>query len=161
MEHIIYVVIFSILTLAAGLSFLLMVFPAHIFLIVISLAFGLIDHFEHLKLWEWGILCGVALVMIIIDYASGLFGAKLAGASKKSVFWGIGGLILGLILFPPFGSLIGLFLGVLAAELFYFREYKKALKAASGSLLGTLTGTAINLVLALVFLGLFIAFAIR
>lgn len=161
MTHLVLVIIFSLLIFAAGASFLLMIFPAHLFLLIISLVFGLIDHFEHLRVWEWGILCGVAVVMIIVDYASGLLGAKIAGASKKSVLWGIVGLVIGLIIFPPFGSLIGLFLGILLYELINFKEYRRAIKSATGSLLGVLLGTFLNLALALVFLVLFIVFALK
>jgi hypothetical protein len=159
--HIILLVIFSLLVLAGAASFLLMIFPAHLYLLIVTLIFGLLDHFQHLKLWEWGILVGVTVIMIAVDWLSGLFGAKLAGASKKSIIWGILGLIIGLIAFPPFGSLIGLFLGVLISELVYFREYKKAVKAASGTLLGNLVGIILNLSLSLVFLVLFIIFALR
>jgi uncharacterized protein len=161
MTHLVLVIIFSLLILAAGASFLLMVFPAHLFLLVITLVFGLIDHFQHLKPWEWGILTGLVVMMVAADWSSGLWGAKVSGASKKSIIWGIVGMIVGLIVFPPFGSLIGLFLGILIAELAHFSEYKAALKAASGSVLGTLAGTLINLVLSIVFLILFIVFALH
>lgn len=161
MTHEILLVIFSLLILATGASFLLMVFPAHLFLLIISLVFGLIDHFQHLKLWEWGILSGLVVVMIAIDWLSGLIGAKVSGASKKSLVWGLVGMVIGLITFPPFGSLVGLFLGVLIYELINLTEYKKAIKVASGSVLGTLAGTLINIILALVFLVLFILFAIH
>jgi uncharacterized protein YqgC (DUF456 family) len=159
--HITLVVIFSLLILATGASFLLMVFPAHLFLLIISLVFGLVDHFQHLKLWEWGILAGLVVVMVAADWLSGLWGAKVSGASRKSIIWGIVGMIIGLIIFPPFGSLIGLFLGILVSELVHFTEYKKAIKAASGSVLGTLAGTLINLVLSILFLILFIVFALH
>ncbi|MGA2667063.1 MAG: DUF456 domain-containing protein [Patescibacteria group bacterium] len=161
MTYLILVMVFSLLILVGAASFLLMIFPAHLYLLAITLVFGFIDHFQHLKFWEWGILAGVVVIMTLVDWLAGLLGAQFSGASKKSLWWGLIGMIIGLLVFPPFGSLIGLFLGVLIVELIYYKEYRRAFRAAAGSLLGKISGTILNLILAILFLILFIFFALK
>jgi uncharacterized protein YqgC (DUF456 family) len=79
--------------------------------------YGLLDKFETLQPWHLGVFGALALFSILIDYSSGLIGAKLGGASKKALFFGIVGLFIGLIALPPLGAFVGLFLGVFMAEL--------------------------------------------
>ncbi|MFZ2682301.1 MAG: DUF456 domain-containing protein [Patescibacteria group bacterium] len=111
--------------------------------------YGLIDKFQTLEAWHLAVFGGLALLSILIDYSSGLIGAKLGGANKKSLLFGIIGLFVGLIVFPPFGAFIGLFLGVFVAELVQFKDKHKALKAASYSLAATVTGAAANILIAI------------
>lgn len=154
-------IIFSILIFVGVASFLLMIFPAHLFIILVALGFGFIDRFNHLSVGEWLILLALTIVMVVIDYLGGLFGAKKAGASKRSLLLGLIGLVIGLFLLPPFGSLIGLFLGVLIGELSEFKSSKNAVKAATGSVIGSLISVLINILLGFLFLGLFIYFALK
>ncbi len=154
-------IVTAILILVAGASFLLMIFPAHIFIFLITLAFGIIDGWENLKVWEFLILSGIVILMIIVDYSSGFFGAKFSGATRKSLFWGLAGLIIGLFILPPFGSIIGLFLGVLIGEIVGYKTFSKALKSATGSVLGSVGGLIANLILSFIYLILFILFALK
>jgi len=146
----------------AGLaSVFLIVFPSLPTMFIIALAFGFIDHFQHLNATDLIILGAIALLAEIIDFASGLWGAKIGGAGRNSIIFGLIGLILGLILFPPFGSIIGLFLGVAIYELVSFGSFYKALKAAGGGVLGSLAGMIVKFILAIAFLILFIIFVIQ
>ncbi|MDO8513022.1 MAG: DUF456 domain-containing protein [bacterium] len=161
MNELIYLTIFSILILAGVISFVLLVFPSHVFILIITLVFGFVDHWVHLKIWELLVLAGLAGIMIFVDYFSGLLGAKFFGASSKSLLWGVVGLFLGIFFWPPIGSLIGLFIGVFIAETYYFKKIKSAVRAASGSLIGVVLGLIINIILGLGFLGLFIWFGLK
>jgi uncharacterized protein len=161
MFNLIYIISFSLL-IAIGIgTVFLVIFPFYAYLFIVVLVYGLIDKFHHLQGWELMILGILCLIMLLIDYFSGLLGAQMAGASKKALLWGVIGLILGLIVYPPFGSLIGLFFGVLVSELLDYKKLKHALKSASGTLLGTVSGVLINFVITLVFLALFVIFAIK
>lgn len=159
--HLIYTIVFSILLLAGVASVFLLVFPSLPFMFLIALIFGFIDKFQHLTALNIIILAVIAVVSIVIDYLSGIIGAKIGGASREAIILGIVGLIIGLIIFPPFGSAIGLFLGILASEIIHIKDIKKALKSATGGLLGSLAGTAIQLILSILFLVLFIIFALK
>lgn len=128
---------------------------------ILALIYGFVDKWQHLTLANIIVLLVIALASLAIDYFSGILGAKYGGASGKSMLWGMLGLIIGLIIFPPFGGIIGLFVAITIAEFKLHGNNKKAVKAATGGLLGTLAGMAINLILALVFLGLFIGFGVK
>jgi len=161
MSYIILVIVFAIFLFAGIASVFLLVFPSLPLMFIIALIFGFIDKFQHLTTLNIIILAALAVASIVIDYLSGLIGAKIGGASREAIILGIVGLIIGLIIFPPFGSAIGLFLGILASEILHFKDIKKALKSATGGLLGSLAGTAIQLILSILFLVLFITFALK
>lgn len=160
MTHTILLIIFSILMVPGIITTAIPVFPGMAFMFVLSLIFGMIDKFSHLSLWELAILGIIVVISSIVDYVSGIFGAKYGGATKTGVFWGAIGSFLGLFLFPPFGMFLGAFVGVFVSELLLKKDHKKATKAATGSLVGSLMGILINVLLALAFTGLFIYFAI-
>ena len=155
------VAIFALLMLPGLAGVLLPVVPGIPLMFVVALVFGFVDRWEHLLLWELGVLVGIVLLSLLVDYLAGLLGARYGGASRRAILWGLAGLVIGLLVFPPFGGLIGLFVGVLVAELAGGRDQREAFRAAAGSLLGTLIGTAVSLFLAVAFLALFILFALR
>jgi len=161
MPYYIYVIIFSLLMLPGIAGIFIPALPGIPLMFLLALVLGFIDKFSHLTISNVVILLIITLASVAIDYFSGILGAKYGGASGKSMLWGILGLIVGVILFPPFGGFFGLFLAVIISELVLHGNNKKAIRAASGSLLGTLAGIIINLILALLFLGLFIGFAIK
>jgi hypothetical protein len=103
----------------------------------------------------------ITLISILIDYSSGVLGAKFSGANGKSTMLGIIGMFLAIGLFPPFGAIIGLFAGILAGELFFQKDAKKAIKAASGGAISAILGIAINLLLGLSFIAIFIINALK
>jgi len=161
MTHTILIIIFSVLLLAGSISVLFFIFPSLPVMFLIAFAYGFIDHFQHITGLDLVILGGIAILAEGIDFVSGIWGAKLGGASRDAIIIGIVGLIIGLITFPPFGSVIGLFLGILLAEILHFKDIVKALKAAGGGLLGSLLGMIIKVILAILFLVLFIIFALK
>ncbi|PJE67645.1 hypothetical protein COU95_01245 [Candidatus Shapirobacteria bacterium CG10_big_fil_rev_8_21_14_0_10_40_9] len=161
MSYLILVIVFAIFLFAGIASVFLLVFPSLPLMFIIALIFGFIDKFQHLTTLNIIILASLAVASIVIDYLSGLIGAKIGGASREAIILGIVGLIIGLIIFPPFGSAIGLFFGILASEIIHIKNLKKALKSATGGLLGSLAGTALQLILAILFEVLFIIFALK
>lgn len=161
MSNTVLVLIFSILLLPGLAGIFIPLLPGIPLMFVIALIYGVIDRFQHLQGNEVMILGGIVVLSLIVDYCSGVIGAKYGGASKKAILFGFIGLIVGIILLPPFGGILGLFLGVLIAEMIQHRDQRRAVKAATGSLLGSLLGIVANLVLGLLFLILFIVFALR
>ena len=124
--------------------------PGMAYMFFVVLIYGVVDKFETMQPEHLLIFGGFVLASMIIDYASGLIGAKFGGANKKSLLTGIIGLLVGLVVFPPFGLFIGLFLGVCIGEIIQ-GKHRNALKAASYAFLGTLTGMLLSVVLALAF----------
>ncbi|QQG50304.1 MAG: DUF456 domain-containing protein [Candidatus Berkelbacteria bacterium] len=147
-----------VLMLPAVVGIFIPVVPGIPLMFLVALVFGFINKFAALTASELVILLTIALVSIAVDYLAGVLGAKYSGASARALVIGFICMILGVLILPPFGGLIGLFIGVLVAELGN-RTHREAIRAATGSLIGALTGILINFLLALLFITLFIIFA--
>lgn len=160
MSHNMLVALFALLMIPGVLGVVLPVLPGIPLMFAVALIFGIVDGFAHLVWWELGILFLLTVLSVAVDYAAGLLGARYGGAGRWAAVAGFVGMVVGLIAFPPFGGLIGLFVGVLVVELFTHRENLRAIRAATGGLLGAIIGIAISLVLAVAFLVLFIIFAL-
>ncbi len=161
MSSLLLMSVFTLLLLPGVVGVIVPILPGLAYMLVMAVLFGFIDKFAHLHGWELAVLGGIALLSLIIDYASGMLGARWGGASKQAMLFGFLGLLVGLALFPPFGSMIGLFLGVLIAEIRNHKDERQAVRAATGSLLGSISGMVINVILAVIFIGLFVLFAVK
>lgn len=93
----------------------------------------------------WGALA-VAVIISVLDYVIPAMGTKRFGGSRKGI-WGTNiGLVAGLIVPIPLGVIIGPFLGALIGELIHdATDFKRAVRAATGSFLGFLASTFIKL----------------
>lgn len=152
-------IIFLILLILGVALTCTFVFPGVPVMFLLTLVYGLLDHFEHIGPWQLSVFGAIALLTIIIDHVSGLIGAKIGGANKKSMIAGAVGLVIGLLAFPPFGAFLGLAIGIFLAELVQFQDHIRAFKAAGASFASMALGAILKIILALVFLILFIVFA--
>ena len=84
------------------------------------------------------------ITVVVVDYFIPLVGAKKYGTSKWGVYGSIGGMIIG-IFFPPFGMLLGAFIGAVLVEWIVTRKEKHALRAGWGILVGSVLGMALKL----------------
>ena len=118
--------------------------PPLSFIAILSLA--LVQSFE--KPLSLNMILLMALLTVLVtfmDYIVPVAGAKKYGASKWGVWGSIGGMIVGIVFFPPLGIIIGAFLGAVAVELLQGKETKDALRAGWGVFVGTLLGTILKL----------------
>jgi uncharacterized protein len=135
---------------------LLPMIPGIPFMFIAALVYGFASDFSRMEpqhLWIFG---GITALALMIDWSAGLIGAKFGGASRRSLLFGLVGMILGLIAFPPFGAIAGLFLGVFFSEVAGKRTGEQALKSATSSLVATAGGVVANVVLAIAFLITFV-----
>lgn len=150
-------IIFTIATLFCVLLTCIPTLPGVPVLFGTIFVYALLTDFSTLGLMPLIIFGVLALLSLFIDYSSGLIGAKLGGANKKSLLFGIIGLFVGMLAFPPFGAFLGMFVGVFIAELLQFHDHVKALRAASFSLITTVLGAIANIMIAI---GMYVAFLI-
>jgi len=110
-------------------------------LILLCLARGW-DTFSPTFLIMMGALTALTMVL---DYVLPMAGAKKFGSTKRG-FWGAFiGMVLGVVLFPPFGMIIGAFLGAVAGELSAGKKNAEAMKAGWGVFLGVITALILKL----------------
>lgn len=157
MPYWLLVTIFTLLLLP-GFAGVFLPLPSLPYMFGITLIFGFIDQWQHLNYVDLTILGVIMLISFLAEYLTGLIGAKYGGAAKISIVFGLIGALIGLIVFPPFGGIAGLFFGILVSEFLHFKNHIKALKAASGGVIGTLAGMLISLILAITYVILFIIF---
>lgn len=127
--------------------------PPLAFLALIIANFTHYASFTANQLWILGL---VALVVQILDYIVPVWGTKKFGGSKAGVWGSTIGLIIGVLILPflgivigPFGIigiLAGPFFGALVGELYTGKNSDIAFKAAIGSFIGFLTGTLMKLI---------------
>lgn len=99
---------------------------------------------------------GVAALIFILDYIVPVLGTKRYGGSKFGVYGTSIGLVVGLF-FPPFGIIIGPFVGAFLGEMIFNKSNSKtAFRSAWGSFLGFLASTFMKFITALIFTGMFI-----
>ena len=111
-------------------------------LILLSIAKGWEPFSVHFLI----VMAVVTIVVTALDYIVPAAGAKKFGASKAG-FWGaVFGLFAGLILFPPFGMILGAFLGAIVGELTAGKEGSQALKAGWGVFIGVMFGMLLKLI---------------
>lgn len=96
--------------------------------------------------WPTMIILGLLTILVtILDFVVPAWGAKRYGASKSGVWLSILGMLIGMVLFPPFGMLLGAFVGALAGELMIGKKEGEAAKAAWGVFVGTMAGVGLKL----------------
>ena len=108
----------------------------------------------------------VVIVVSILDYVVPIWGTKKFGGSPVGVRGSTVGLIIGVIVLPLLGLVIGPFglvgiiggpfIGAYIAERWAGRRPDKALRSAFGSFIGFLAGTIMKIVVAFVIAAYFI-----
>jgi len=161
MSYALLVIIFSLILLVGVAGTIFPALPGIPLMFAVTLIFLFFDRFAHLTVLNLIIFIIITLASITVDYTSGIIGAKYGGAGRSSIIIGLLGLIIGIFIYPPFGGIAGLFVGILVSEIIQFKDHNKAIKAATGGVLGVISGTVANLILALLFLVLFIIFSVK
>ena len=98
----------------------------------------------------------IVIIIQILDYFTPALGARYSGGTA----WGnrgcVVGTVAGIFFLPPWGILIGPFVGAVAGELLSGRLFSEALKAGFGAFLGFLAGFLLKLFVCGYFIFIFI-----
>jgi len=93
-------------------------------------------------LWIWAF---IVIAVTVFDLWVQIYRVKTSGGTKKAVNGSIIGLIIGIFFFPPFGIIIGPFLGAFIGSKIDDPDINKAFKIALGALEGFVLGTIVKL----------------
>jgi uncharacterized protein len=85
-----------------------------------------------------------------VDLLGTWFGSKVFGARRPGLYGGLIGALVGIVVFPPWGLLLGALGGAVVAELATGRAPDEAFGAGVGALIGTLTGVVGKVVIVIV-----------
>lgn len=110
-------------------------------LILLSVAY----HWEPLSLSLLTVMGIVVCIVTALDFLVPKWRKKKYGASKPGVLFSIIGMLIGLWLFPPWGIIIGAFVGGLIGEILVRKQEKSAFKAGAGVFVGTIFGIMLKI----------------
>jgi uncharacterized protein YqgC (DUF456 family) len=130
--------------------------PGPLFIFIAGIAHTLLLPEAGMSKWGFVILSLGLVLSYVVDFASGVMGARWFGASR----WGIAGVFIGSIVgmfFGPLGWVLGPLTGGVAFELIFAKKrLQPAAKSAWGSLLGTGVGLVLRLIVALGMVAVFL-----
>lgn len=92
-------------------------------------------------------ICGIFLVIVsVLDYIAPVWLTNLSGGGKQATRGSVAGLIAGLFFFPPWGLILGPFVGAFIGELMESASKGKALKVAMMSFVGFVLTTGMKII---------------
>lgn len=142
----------GLLMLTGLLGVVIPVLPDVVLIWAAALGYGLIVGWGSWGGWLFAGISLLAVIAVAADiWVSGV-GAKMGGASLRSIFAGIGLGLVGLI-FTPIGALIGFLAGVFISEYLRLQNTEQALRGVLGVSIGYGASFGVKLVLSLLMIG--------
>ncbi len=87
----------------------------------------------------------ITVIVYFLDYILPVLGAKLYNASKYGIWGSLAGMIIGIFFFPPFGMIIGIFIGAITGELIAGKEHSEALRVGIATFIFSIVVMVIKL----------------
>lgn len=93
------------------------------------------------------VMTGVTVAVTVLDYIVPGYFTRITGGSGSASRGATAGMLLGIVFFPPWGMIVGAFVGALLCEMFFERkEFRQSFRAAVGSFLGFIAGTGLKMI---------------
>lgn len=127
--------------------------PPLSFLSLVILEFAIEDAFPLDFFYLWG---GITIAVVLLDYILPIVGAKVYKASNYGIWGSIIGMIVGIIFFPPFGMILGLFAGAVLGEVIAGKKELEALKVGGATFFASMLMIFIKLAVSGVMLYYFV-----
>ena len=148
--------LFATILVVAGMAGLLFpILPGAPLLFAGILVAAWAEGFEYVGSGTLIVLGIMALLMYVLDFLAGAFGAKRFGASNRAIIGAALGAIGGIFFGLP-GILLGPFIGAVLGELTVQSDLRTAGRAGVGATVGLALGVAAKLALAFAMLGIFV-----
>jgi uncharacterized protein YqgC (DUF456 family) len=100
------------------------------------------------------VLVLLTIASLVLDFLSGLLGAKKLGATWRGMTGAVVGAIVGLFFSLP-GLILGPIIGAFLFELIGGREWRESAKAGVGALIGMVLGTLGRVICCVLMIGVF------
>jgi uncharacterized protein YqgC (DUF456 family) len=137
------------------------IFPGIMVIWLVALVYGLVTQFTTLGWVMFGLMSILAIAGMTIDNILMNAKAHQAGATWSSLALGMAGGIVGTILLPPAGGLLGAPLVVLLVEYYRQRDIHKALATVRGLLIGWGASFLVRFFIGLAMIGLWLIWALN
>jgi uncharacterized protein YqgC (DUF456 family) len=123
---------------------ILPVIPGVILIYLSALGFAILEGFDAVDWLSFSVITIIAAVAVTADLWMPLLGSKRGGASKRAIFFGLIGSVLGFLILTPifpffgsiFGGILGYAIGTLIGQYHKYRDWDAALRASIGGLAG-------------------------
>lgn len=139
------IVIGLILALAGIIGCILPIIPGPIFSFLALILLSWAKNWQVFSQTFLIVMGSLTALLMILDYIAPALGAKKYGASKPGLWGSAIGMVIGIFLIPPWGIILGAFVGALVGELLAGKSGEKALRAGWGILIGNVLGIGLKL----------------
>lgn len=138
--------ILAVILFVLGLAgILLPVLPGIILIYIGMLTYGIMTQFATLDA-NFFLLQGLVVLFTFgLDFVATAVGTKSFGGSKNAIWGAVIGILIGLLLFGPFGIILGSFLGAVIAEVLLGKKMNLAIRSGFGTLIGIVGAAALKI----------------
>ncbi len=126
-----------------------------------GLAYGLLAGWGDVGGWVLAGITVLGLIGALAEILTSSMGARVGGASLWGILGGLALGLVGLILFPPFGAVIGLLAGTFLVEAWRLRDLGKAARGTLGMGVGYGLSFVVKLGMGLGMIGLWVFWVVR